>query len=85
MGDPQTIQPGCYYPGCENETDHRDKFCPAHHGRSAAHSKTLDDGTIVVRRRGEEAWRAIDDDRCPRRDAAGWRCSRPRMHMGFCR
>lgn len=46
-GDPKKIVPGCYYPGCNNAHDWRDKFCPEHHGRYAAHAV---DGVVVERK-----------------------------------
>jgi hypothetical protein len=38
------IQPGCYYPGCDDAHGPRDKFCPRHGGRFAAH---WDDEKVV--------------------------------------
>lgn len=32
-----TLGMGCHYPGCEDQPDYRDKYCPKHGGRYAAH------------------------------------------------
>ncbi len=50
MGDGNGIQPGCYYPGCEDRKAEGQKFCPKHYGNGwSAHAVG---GVVVERKRG---------------------------------